>query len=502
MQRLLIFAVLVLELAVTVVANDTRIAQAARKGDIAAVRALIAQRVDVNSTEADGSTALLWAAYRSDAETARALIAAGANVKAANRLGVTPLLEAARVGNAAAIIEMLLKAGADPNESHYEGETPLMAAAASGNVDAVKLLLAHGAQVNTKEQAEDQTALMWAAERGHAAVVRALIAAGADANLVAKPNVLKNYRGDAGRMWTNHSSRGLTALMFAARQGHLEAARALAEAGGDFNHANPDGITALMLAVINDRLDLAAMLVEKGANVNEGSLYEVVQLHNLRTNETVSEATRPRPAHENALTPLDLAARMLDRGAGPNRTATHTLNLDGTGVPDPANETPFLRALRSQDVGMLRLMAARGADVNAMTAAGQTSLMLAMGAGGARFSGGFGVAPAAYRFEGERAPIEAVKLLIDCGADVNATTPAGDTALHTAAQTGNVAVIKLLAAHGAKLDVRNKAGFTPLDTAMGKRAPGASGGRGGGGQGGPQEEAIALLRQLMGVQRE
>jgi ankyrin repeat protein len=347
---------------------------------------------------------------------------------------------------------------------------------------------------------------MWAANEGHLAVVQALLAAGADATVAARPSTLPNFKGDAGRMWTNHSTGGLNALMFAARQGHVDVARALTDAHVDLNRANPDGLTALMLAVINDHLDLAAMLVEMGANPNEGSLYEAVHLHNLRTNETVTEATRPRPDHHNALTPLDLVARMLDRGADPNLAARHTLNQDGTGVPDAVNETPFVRALRSQDVGMLPLLIAKGAAVNAPAAMGQTPLMLAMGGGRAPFSGGFGVAPGPYRFDGARAPAEAVKLLIGAGADVNATTPEGDTALHVAAQAGNVEMIALLAGNGAKLDIQNKGGFTALDAAMGKRAPGANaGGRGGGGFGGPpapprpQPKAIALLRQLMGL---
>ena len=495
------FSLSLLTTAALVADRDVRLAEAVRRGDTALVASLVRQKVDVNAAEPDGSTALLWAAYRNDPATARGLITAGANVNAANRLGVTPLLLAARHGNPQ-LLEALLVAGADPHTLYEDGETSLMAAAASGSLESVNLMLTAGVDVNAKEQAEGQDALMWAADAGHLAVVQRLLAVGANPKLVAHASSLPNVRGDGGRMWTNHSNKGLTALMLAARQGHIDVARALVKAGAPLDHANPDGVTTLMIAVMNDRLDMAAMLISEGASVNDGSLYELVHLHNLRTNETVSEATRPRPTHENATTPVDLANAMLERGADPNRVATHTLNIDGTGVPEPLNETPFVRALRSQDVAMLRLLVAKGANVNTATAGGQLPMTLAMGLGRPPFSGGFGVAPGPYRFDGERTPIDAVKLLIEAGADVNATAPSGDSPMHAAAQSGDVEIITLLAGRGATLDVRNNAGFTPLDVAMGKQPP--TSGRGGGGAGPPpgprsQPRAVAALRKLMGL---
>jgi ankyrin repeat protein len=251
------------------------------------------------------------------------------------------------------------------------------------------------------------------------------------------------------------------------------------------------------------------MLLEHGAAPNDGSLYEAIVMHNLRTNETTGEATRPRIAHANTLTLVDLIARLLDRGADPNRIAGHTLHADGTGQPAPVNESPFVQALRAQDVAALRLLLRKGASANLITEAGFTPLMVAMGAGAGRggFAGGFGAVPAGFRHPSERSPIEAVKVLLDAGADVNGAARNGDTALHTAAQSGNVAMIQLLADRGVTLDVQNKAGLTPLDLAMGKRAPGADAGRGGrgggpgrgGAGGGPQPQAVVLLRKLMGL---
>jgi ankyrin repeat protein len=485
-------------------ADDSRLARAARRDDLAGVRALLRAGADVNGREGDGSTPLLWATYQSNPEMVRLLLAARADVTLGNRYGLTPLLQAARVGHTG-IVQALLEAGARLDVTQPEGETVLMAAAAAGSVDTVRLFLARGVPVNAQETAAGQTALMWAAGEGHAPVVRALLEAGADPNVVGRTSALTRGRGDGGRMWVDFTSGGLTAAMFAARSGRVEVIRTLAEHGADLNRANPDGLTPLLIAVINDHTDAAAELLARGARPDAGAMYETVSLHNLRTNETVGEATRPRPWNRNVVSPLELLAQMLDRGGDPMALSEHTLHADTTGQPEPANQSAFGRALQAQDVGALKVMIARGANVNLMGPAG-APLMSLMGGGG-RFGGGFGAQPAAFRHPGVRSAPEAARLLIDAGADVNAQRQNGDTALHLAAAAGNVAMIQLLADNGAKLDVRNAAGYTPLDAAMGRQAPGAAGPpRGGGpGRGGapqPQPQAISLLRTLMGLPDE
>src|SRR5213083_2169937 len=66
---------------------------AAMQGNKDAVRAMLKQGVDVNTTQGDGMTALHWAAQKGDVELAKTLLYAGANVKAATRVGgYTPLL--------------------------------------------------------------------------------------------------------------------------------------------------------------------------------------------------------------------------------------------------------------------------------------------------------------------------------------------------------------------------------------------------------------------------
>src|SRR5215831_11054301 len=160
-------------------AGKSDVADAAMKGDRAAVRTLLAQKADVNAPQVDGATALHWAMYRDDAELADVLIRAGANVKAANRDGVTPLAMASLYGNAP-MMSRLIKAGAEATEVGPNAQTVLMLAARNGNPDAVKVLIEGGAKVNARETLRGTTALMWAVEQRHPEAVKVLLAGGAD----------------------------------------------------------------------------------------------------------------------------------------------------------------------------------------------------------------------------------------------------------------------------------------------------------------------------------
>ena len=82
---------------------DLRLIDASKKSDVKTVRLLIAQHVDINASEPDGSTALYWAAQRANADIVDVLLAAGANPKIANRYKVTPLSLASMNGDAAII---------------------------------------------------------------------------------------------------------------------------------------------------------------------------------------------------------------------------------------------------------------------------------------------------------------------------------------------------------------------------------------------------------------
>src|SRR5437870_44865 len=207
-------------------AGRSDVADAAMKGDKAAVRTLIQQKADVNAPQPDGATALHWAAYRGDKDLADMLIRAGANPKVANREGSTPLWLACINGDAD-MISALINAGADPNEHLPLGRSPLMAASRTGNVEAMKVLLDHGAEVNAKETLRGTTPLMWAADEAHPAAVKLLIERGAD--IKARSNPAERGRGPAlGK--ANDPRRAVAALGAAIAAG--QATPGLGQLGG------------------------------------------------------------------------------------------------------------------------------------------------------------------------------------------------------------------------------------------------------------------------------
>src|SRR5262245_18369278 len=165
--------------AINLGAGRSDVANAAEKGDRAALLQLIAQKADVNAAQPDGATALHWAVYRNDREMVDTLLRAGAKAAVTNKNGISPLYMASLYGNPV-IINQLLKAGADAKQKGPNGETMLMLAARNGNPDAIKALLAAGAPVNAKEDLRGTTALMWAVEQRHPAATKALLAGGAD----------------------------------------------------------------------------------------------------------------------------------------------------------------------------------------------------------------------------------------------------------------------------------------------------------------------------------
>jgi uncharacterized protein len=487
---------------------------AARRGDREAIRALLKKTprpgsghaADVNTPSADGTTALHWAVRGNDVEVIAMLLNAGADPTAANRYGLRPINLAAENGSAAAI-DLLLKAGADPNTTSDAGAPVLMTAARSGHVDAVQRLIAAGAPVNAREPWFGETAVMWAAAENHADVVRALAAAGADVNArstVLDPPVLEFPR--SGGPNSPFPRGGWTPLMYAARQGAIDAARALVDLRADLNavalpqtdialkpadleaYARGVGTSALVFAIINVHYDLAAMLTEAGADPNVadlagmGALYAAADMDSLQWVQG-----RPAPILTDRLDGADLVKVLLAKGANPNarlikaplkrhHDAGSTMNF-GPGT------TPLMRAARTNDVAVMRALLDGGADPQLTLPDGTTTLMIAAGQGygGVRGDGIRIVVPT------EAGAVEAVTLLLERGVDINATTTAGATALHGAVGRGD-AVVRVLAAHGAAL-LPNNNGFTPLDVALG------AGGRGGRGAV-MREPTAALLRQL------
>jgi uncharacterized protein len=452
-------------------APDTRLVDAVKNQDHAAMVALLKQHVNVNATVPEGETALYWAAHWGDADAVDALTRAGAKPNIASRYGLTPLWEAAQRGDAD-IVRKLLQAGADVHAANPQGKTALLTAARSGSVETVKLLLDRGSNANQKESWRGETALMLAAAEGHTEVVRLLIAQGANPNIRSTSFDLEDRDGIVGLQASLYWKGGLTALLFAARQGCTETGRALVEGGADVSLADTDfRFTPLMEAIFNGHLDFARMLVDKGANLNDGSLYILID----------QRATIPQRGDEQTV--AGLTRLWLDRGADPN------LPFNNGKVPPritypairygpiAAGSAPLLSAARTRDVDLMRMLLDEHADPNRATTVDRfTPLMAALSGGGARR----GARVAASN------PMAAIQLLIERGADVNAVNSRGMTAMHYAARTGNDPAVQLLADHGARLDVKDRLGRTPADMANGvlTAVTGADG---------PRNERTALL---------
>lgn len=435
--------------------DDFRIVEAVKNGDGAAVRSLIEEHADVNAPQADGTTALTWAAQRNDLATAEVLIRAGANASAANDYGITPLWAACSNRNAA-MVEKLLQAGADVNTSLPSGETVLMTCARTGALEAVKLLLSHGADVNAKENRRGQTALMWAVAEKHPELAPVLIEHGADVQA--------------------RSKSGFTPLLFAARTGDLEFARVLLGAGANVDEGTPEDGTPLVVASASGQEALALFLLEKGADPNAADGYGVTPLHyaaqrglsNLSA-IVYSSSGMPPPGlsrlelYLQRLPPPDmpeLAKALLAHGANPNARIRKDYGRGrepgrGFAQMTVVGATPFFLAAAAADAGLMRTLLAAGADPLLGANGGATPLMVAAGMGRVQDF-----------LEGEeKNALEAVKIAIETGSDVNAANIRGQTALHAAAYAGADSIIQFLADHGTQVDLKDSIGETPWSIA-------------------------------------
>jgi uncharacterized protein len=452
--------------------NDRRLIDAARMGNRASVRSLLKERVPVNTLAPDGTTALHWAVRADDMETARLLLQAGANVRLADRYGIPPLKLAAENGSAA-MIEILIKAGADPNTTLPNGETVLMTAAHTGKPDAVSLLLSNGAKPNEKEQRFGETAMMWAAAENNAAAIRVLADGGGDLNAKSNLTAFPEFKFiTSGMVITALPKGGWTPLMYAARQGSTDAARALVEAGANPNLTDPDGATAIVIAIINAHFDLAAMLAEKGADPNipdtsgMAALYAAVDMHTLG-----AMLSRPAPKVTDALDAAGLVPVLLKRGADPNLRLKKPIigrHHDSGDASMGEGTTPLMRAAKSSDFQVMRSLLEGGANPAITQKDYSNAAMILLNGRGAG---------------NESAILDAIKLCVARGLDIDAFNANGQTILHLAVQKGANSVVRYLAENGAKLDLKNKQGRTPMDLALGVGGGGAAAGAGGGGRG-------------------
>ncbi len=338
---------------------EAPVADAAMRGDVLEVQALLRSGEDVNAAQGDGMTALHWAAELGSADLTETLIAAGAYLDAVTRLGDFTALHIAARGGEGSVVRVLAGAGANVNaRTSAGGVTPLHYASASGGADAVRVLLQNGADVDVQESVWHQTPLMFAAAAGRADVVTTLMFAGADPSLTARVMDMdareRQDRADQRRreelerrILTARDGRAPerrggygepTGARQAEREDSIQNARE-AVAGPsreDINNQQRDrvpssrfshaqlvggygGLAALHLAVREGHMSTVEALIDAGADINQ---------------ETEGDGTEPLlMATINGH--FDLAMRLIERGADAN-------------VANEANATPLYTVINTQ----------------------------------------------------------------------------------------------------------------------------------------------------------
>lgn len=448
-------------------AGRSDVADAAMKGDKAAVRSLIQQKADVNTPQLDGATALHWAVYRGDKELTDMLIRAGANVKAANREGSTPMWLASVNGDAA-ILSALISAGADPNEHLPLGRSPLMAASRTGNVEAMKVLLDHGADINAKETLRGTTPLMWAADEAHPAAIQLLIERGAD--FKARSSPAERGRGPAlGKANDPRKQVAAQGAALAAGQAlDLLALRAVVEGGAD--------VQGQRGAAAQGQRGAAAAGQRGAAQGQRGAPAAVDEAAPDGQDDAAVAAglfrRRPEPKDGGELTALVYAARSNDV------ESVKVLLAAGADVNQVTGYgwSPLLVATQNRYYKLGAFLLDHGADPNLANKGGWTPLYLATDNRNIE-SGDYPVR------KGDMDHLDFIKLLLDKGANVNARLKDstetrtvftnqwldenGATAFLRASQSGDIVLMKLLLARGADPKIATALGVTALHAAAG-----------------------------------
>jgi len=385
------------------------VADAAMRQDATAVRSLLESGADVDAPQADGATALHWAAYYGDANLARALLAAGANPSAANRNGSTPLWLATDRGDTA-MIEMLLDSGADAEEALPLGRRPLMLAARSGSADAVRLLLERGADPNAKESERGTTALMQAADQGHADVISVLIEHGAD---ISATSALVARGGRTAALGKSNDPR--------------------------------DSVRRQVIAILceQESPDVSALraLSAQNSGASEDALL------------AGEELADPCNLERDGLGFVRVGGSGRGRGAGPGGD-TQGPAADSDEIDDPEQRRGFPDPDGNDERD------AQGVPIQ------PSGRGFGRGRGGREPDGGGLTALVYAARSGE---IEAARVLLDAGADVNQTTRYGWSPLLAATQNRNYQMGKFLIEHGADVNLANNGGWTPLYLATDNR---------------------------------
>lgn len=507
---------------------------------------------DVNRSQPDGSTPLLWAIRNTEYDIAEALLARKADPNTANEFSALPLTEAARQSDLR-LVKMLLDAGAKVDSANLDGETALMVAIKGGNLEVVQALVDKGANVNNVEQFHQQTPLMYAASGNRPEIVKLLLSKGADV----KPHALFSdwpSQITSEPRWQFRSTGGLSALLYSARSGCYECVEMLIEAGANVNDPTPEAVTPLMIALDNSNNEVAKLLMEKGAKLDVWDWWGRTPLWIAVDRKAPpggggggggfgggggagkgkgapgggkgggipALAAAPARSNRPAVSSMEIINALLAAGVNPNPEMNfHRPNAPGRGrFADnqiSTGTTPLFRAVQNNDMEVIETLLEKGANPNLNTM-GYSAFLIAAGVstGGRGGNGGGQVNRQLLdlmmaHMADPNAQVTDSKLYSHYVAYQNPPTFEGMSALHAAAQRGDVDTVKYLLDRGANPNLVDADGKKPIDlvgvpragggaggaAAQAKGQPAAGGAKGKGGPAGPSQAALAEIRTLL-----
>jgi ankyrin repeat protein len=349
------------------------------------------------------------------------------------------------------MLALLVEAGANADSPNPDGQTALLAVARTGNVKAAQVLLNAGATVDAKEKWGGQTALMWASARRHPEMMQLLISKGADVNARSIDRDYQRHIQAEGRP-KSLDSGGFTPLLYAARENCMACVDVLLKNKADIDLADPDSVSPLLVAIMNANWDLAKQLIAAGADVNQWDIYgeaPLITAIDLRNRVDGGRASIDAP---NTTTGLAIVKLLLEKGANPNMQLFFK-PANARGVVMTRGVTPLIRAAVNADTEAVKLLIEHGADASIMTADRQTAIHGVLA----------GRAP-------EPQAVELIKTLAKAGADVNVVALInhpeeirGGTALHYAVRKRFKNTIKELAGLGIDMNAVDQDGLTALD---------------------------------------
>jgi ankyrin len=449
--------------------------------DAEAAELLIQAGAKVNVTNRDGATPLAMASLYGHTPMIERLLKAGADAKEKGLNGVTTLMLAARNGNPAGV-KLLLAAGADVNaRESMRGTTALMWAVEQKHPEAARALVEGGADIRAKSAlaglprnymaSRVNTADVESAARRYEQAAKA--GRTYQQQLEFEQAQGKQFSGRrltqqaAGRQQADATDAndandaevviaglvgagggGLTPLIFAAREGDLESAKILLDAGADINQVTEYGWSPLLTATNNRNYNLASYLIERGADVNKSNKGGWTPLYLATDNRNIEGGDFPVPKPD--MDHLEYIKVLLNHGADPNaRVKDNTLTRTIFTMQwfFEAGATAFVRAAQSSDVDLMKLLLAHGADAKLATDFEDTALTASAGVGW--------VEGVTYEHSAKH-NLEAIQMLLDLGLDPNGANRDGRTPLMGAAIKGRNEIVQLLVNRGAKLETRDR----------------------------------------------